>query len=314
MKPRPHIALACASNRGLLFARHLRELAPEAELTLFSFREEPWEPPFLADIEHFAAESGARLIETRHLHANAHADFWNETPPDLLFAVGWRYLLPACVFERPRLGSWIFHDSLLPRFRGFAPTVWAMINGEQQAGATLFRLSTEHHDVDSGPILDQSAVPIGPEDDISKVMQRVTQTYLDLLERNLSTLLNGTARPTEQDESLATYTCKRVPEDARIDWRRTAREIHNLIRASSRPYPGAFAELNGERITIWRAAPVEGRRYVGAVPGRVIERRHGQGVVVLTGDGALLLAEVQREGESPCSGDVIARRISDTFR
>lgn len=310
----PHIAVACATNRGVRFVKKLHQLLPEAELTIFSFREEPWEPPFLDELKQFSEESGSRLLETRRLHASDMQDLWRENRPDLLFSVAWRYMFPSAVFLRPKLGTFVFHDSVLPRYRGFAPTVWAIINGECETGATLFQLTGERDEVDSGPIVAQRSVQIGPAEDIASVVDRVTCAYLEILEANLKALLEERSPRREQDEALATYTCKRIPADNRIDWKKSAREIYNLVRGSTRPYPGAFTELGGTRITIWKAALVEdGASYVGVVPGRVVSREEGRGVTILTGGGRLFLSEVQRENEEPTTADRVIRKISDTL-
>ncbi len=129
---------------------------------------------------------------------------------DLMFVVSWHYLIPRSVFQGATLGSFVFHDSLLAEYRGFAPTVWAMINGASQTGVSLLEMAD---DVDSGAIVNQERVPIGADDTIATVLDRVTEIYLVLLERNLPALLKGQAPHTPQDRTQATYTCKRVPED-----------------------------------------------------------------------------------------------------
>jgi methionyl-tRNA formyltransferase len=218
--------------------------------------------------------------------------------------VSWRYLVPETVFLRPRRGAFVFHDSLLPGYRGFSPTVWAMANGEDHTGVTLFEMDAG---MDTGQVVAQERVSIAWCDTIATVMERVTQTYLALLERNLAGLLDGTAPRMPQDESLATYCCKRVPADNRINWSSTVREVYNLIRAVTAPYPGAYTHVNGQLLRVWSAAlPEKPRRYVGVVPGRVVEVLPGVGVVVLTGDGSILLKDVQLEGaEVTCSANVL---------
>jgi methionyl-tRNA formyltransferase len=299
-----HIVLLCATRRGYLFLKRLIELLPRVDLTVFSFREEPWEPPFLDDIRELTLASGGQFFESRQVASQRWSWFWESTKVDLMFLVNWRYIIPSSVYLRPRLGTFAFHDSLLPEYRGFSPTVWAIINGEDHTGVTLFKINDE---VDAGDIVDQERVPIGPDDTIAVVMERVTQTYLDLLERNLDDLIKGTARLYPQDHSRATYTCKRLPEDNQIDWTASSESIYNLIRAVSAPYPGAYTYLSGRKMRVWSARRVTNvPRYVGRVPGRVIEVRPGEGAVVLTGDGALLLTQVQMEGgQIVCAADVL---------
>src|SRR5262245_35287736 len=251
------IALLCATRRGLRFLERLAELAPEAELVVFSFREEAYEPPFFDAIREAANARGGRFFESRHVGEEKLRSFWETAEVDLAFVVSWRYLIPPEVYRRPRRGTFVFHDSLLPEYRGFAPTVWALVNGEDHTGVTLFEIAEE---MDAGPVVDQKRVPIAPLETIAEVLGRVTGTYLDLLERNLPCLLAGTAPRMPQDHERATYTCRRVPDDNRIDWNQPASAIHNLVRAVSEPYPGAFTDLDGRRLTIWAARPLPGWR------------------------------------------------------
>ncbi len=304
------IALLCATRRGYRVLERLIALQPDAELIVFSFREEAHEPLFMDDIKTLAKAHGATFYEARQVGADKWRSFWHSAPIDLMLAVSWRYLIPREVFELPARGTFIFHDSLLPEYRGFSPTVWAIINGEDHTGVSLFEIA---EGVDSGKIVAQQRVPIGADDTIADVMENVTQTYLHLLTQNLPILLDATAPRHEQDESQATYTSKRIPDDSRIDWTQSTQAIYDLIRASTAPYPGAFTTLNGKKITLWEARRVDLRPYVGRVVGRVIEIRRGEGAVVLTSDGALLITRVQWEGEMPVSADQILNSLSHTL-
>lgn len=296
------IALLCATRRGARFLERLIALAPDADLTVVSFPEEPGEPPFLEDIRDLAVRHGARFAETRQVGGVRHAALW-EPPQDILIAVSWRYMVPAQIYQRARNGAFVFHDSLLPAYRGFAPTVWAIANGEDHTGVTLFEMTDA---VDSGAIVDQRRIPIGRDETIAEVMERVTAAYLALLEANLASLLDGSASRRAQDEALATYTCRRVAADGRIDWSASTRAIHDLVRAHTRPYWGAFTFLDGRACRIWDARAVEDPPvYIGRVPGRVVEVKAGTGVTVLTGDGALLVRTVQLDGDPVAASEVL---------
>src|SRR5690606_18388029 len=122
---------------------------------------------------------------------------------------------PSAIYERARLGAFVFHDSLLPAYRGFSPTVWAIINGEDNTGVTLFHMAD---DVDSGDIVAQQRVSIAPDETIADVLENVTQAYLSVLESYLPALMDGSAPRIPQEHEAATYTCKRLPEDNAIDW------------------------------------------------------------------------------------------------
>lgn len=307
---RPRIALLCATQRGVRVLRRLIELAPHAELLVCSFPEEGDEPRFLAAVRELAEAHGARFVETRNVGSARLEPLWRDTPPDLLLAVSWRYLVPRGVYERATRGAFVFHDSLLPRYRGFAPTVWAIVNGEDHTGVTLFEMVDA---VDAGRIVDQRRVPIGDDDAIPDVLERVTEVYVELLAANLDALLAGTAPRVPQDESCATYTCRRAADDNRIDWRASTRAIHDLVRAVTRPYPGAFTSLDGRRLRVWSAAPLpDAPRYVGRVPGRVVAA-DGDAVHVLTGDGLLVVREVQLDGGEPMPAAALLKPHATTL-
>ncbi len=305
------IVVPCATRRGYLFLKKLTELRPESNLTVFSFPEDAWEPPFRDDIRELTLSRNGQFIEARRLDSPSLASWWDSTPVDLMMTVSWRYLIPAAIYKRPRLGTFVFHDSLLPGYRGFSPTVWAIINAEDHTGVTLFEIADA---VDSGDVIDQERVPIGPDDTISRVMERVTQVYLALLERNLDGLLDGTAPRFPQDHSKATFTCKRLPQDNLIEWTQPSERIYNLIRAVTAPYPGAYTYLDGKKLVVWSAQRLpEFPHYVGRVPGRVVEICPGIGTVVLTGDSALLLTRVQLEGEEIANASDVLNRITYTL-
>jgi len=305
------IALLCATQRGHRFLETLAALAPDADLSVFSFREDPTEPPFLNAIRQTTLDHGGQFYEAKQVGADRWREFWETTPVDLLFAVSWRYMIPAAVYGRARLGAFVFHDSLLPAYRGFSPTVWAMLNGEDHTGVTLFHMADE---VDSGDIVAQARVDIGPDETIADVLERVTLAYLDVLQTNLPALMNGSAPRIPQDHSQATFTCKRTLEDNEIDWSAPTGRIYDLIRAVTAPYPGATTLLDGQPLHIWAAARLpDFKRYVGRIPGRVVEVWPGRGSVVLTGDGALLITEASL-GEGPHQrGDELLNRLSQTL-
>lgn len=229
-----------------------------------------------------------------------------------MLVVSWRYMLPPAVYRRPRNSTFVFHDLLLPAYRGFAPTVWAIINGEDHTGVTLFEIAEA---VDAGDIIDQQRISIDPSEMIADVMDRITQVYLLLLEKNLPFLISGSISRTPQNHVNATYTCKRNLEDNKIDWNTSSKQIYNLVRASAKPYSGAFAFLAGQELRIWSAKLLDDfRPYVGRIPGRVVEIRSGEGVVVLTIDAALLLLQVQLAGQEVTTADRVLTSISQTLR
>jgi methionyl-tRNA formyltransferase len=133
---------------------------------------------------------------------------------------------------------------------------------------------------------------------------RVTDAYLQLLEKNLGALLAGTAALRPQDGTLATYARKRTPDDNRIDWTRSSQQIYNLVRGCSHPYPGAFCHADGKRLTIWRCDRASNARAtIHGACGRIIRHVPGAGAVVAASDGELLLRDVQLENGRVVPGD-----------
>lgn len=298
------ITLLAATDRGLRVLQTLREAAPDADLTVSSFREETFEPPFFEQIRKTAESLGAGFVEWDALKQATQLDC------DLLLAVSWRFLVPDELRSSARRGAFVFHDSLLPRNRGFAPTVWSIVNGEPSTGVTLLKMARE---ADRGDIIDQVEVPMAADEYIDEILKRVTDAYLALLRSNLHALLTGSYRCVPQREHEATHTCKRLPEDNEIDWTLPTRTIWNLIRAASHPYPGAFSDLHGRRLTVWRATPPGGgARYAGRVPGRVVE--FGDfGASVLTGDGILAIQTVEVDGGGEQPAQDVLNRLSFTL-
>jgi len=210
--------------------------------------------------------------------------------PDLCVVVGWYRIIPDATLAIPDKCFVGVHASLLPKYRGGAPLVWAVINGEKTAVTTLFRFDPG---MDSGDIVGQAEFDIEPDDTIAEVVTKAEIASVRLLERHTASLLDGTARLTPQNHEGATSVPQRRPADGRIDWFQDARRIHNFIRAQTRPYPGAFfVDIAGREVRIWRASvfssPCEG------TPGEVMSGDDHP--VICCGKGALVVHETQPAG------------------
>ncbi len=211
--------------------------------------------------------------------------------PDLILSVYYRNMISAKILGLAPLGAFNLHGSLLPKYRGRAPINWAVLHGEPRIGMTLHRMVRAP---DAGAIVDQEGVAIGPRDTAEQAFRKVLPCARRLLERQIDALLAGTAKETPQDDSQATYFGGRKPEDGRIAWTQTSRQIFNLIRAVTDPYPGAFTDVGATRLMIWWAEPdspaTRGRR---GRPGEILSLAP---LVVATGDGALELTRTEWRG------------------
>jgi methionyl-tRNA formyltransferase len=213
--------------------------------------------------------------------------------PDLIFSFYFRHLLPEEILKLAPRGAYNLHGSLLPKYRGRAPVNWALVHGETQTGATLHVMSAR---ADAGEIVDQEPVPIGPDDSAFEVQKRVTKAGLKILERRLGELRSGTAPRRAQDEREATTFSRRSPEDGRIDWTRSAEEVHNLVRAVTHPYPGAFTDIFGGRTFVWKTR----LPHLGAhdnFPGQV-RAEQGRLYVACGDDRYVEILRIQREGQN----------------
>ncbi|MEN9635272.1 MAG: hypothetical protein RL077_3676 [Verrucomicrobiota bacterium] len=212
--------------------------------------------------------------------------------PDIILSVYYRHMIGTKILGLPRLGAWNLHGSLLPRYRGRAPINWAVLHGETRLGMTLHRMVKAP---DAGAIVDQAGVAIGPRDSAEQAFRKVLPVARLVLARQIDALLAGTAAETPQDEALATYFGGRKPEDGRINWTNTSKQIFDLIRAVADPYPGAFVEVGGGRLMVWWAEPdsaaTRGRR---GRPGEILSVAPW---VVATADGALELTRTEWRGE-----------------
>jgi methionyl-tRNA formyltransferase len=264
-------------------ARCLRALldAGVAVPLVVTHRDDPGERVWFASV---AALARSRRIETLEDPQPAQiASRVGEIKPDFIFSFYYRRMLPVAVLELAKRGAYNMHGSLLPRYRGRAPVNWAVLHGETETGATLHEMTAQP---DAGRIVDQQAVPIGPDDTAAEVFRRVTDAAEVLLRRSIKPLLEGKAVLKPNDLSKGSYFGGRRPEDGRIDWRKSAREIHNLVRAVAPPYPGAFCD----RLRVFRTR-LEDRPARQAQVGPYQERGEW---FALCGDGKVLrLLEVE---------------------
>lgn len=212
--------------------------------------------------------------------------------PYCVLVVGWYWILSRALLEMTPGGFWGIHASLLPKYRGNAPLVWAIIRGETQTGVSLFRFD---EGMDTGDIAAQEVIEIAPAETIAEVLSKVEAATIALVSQNAKDLVSGSIKVYPQNQHLATYVSLRRPEDGQIDWQQPAVTVYNFIRAQTRPYPGAFTFLpDGKKLTIWRAELFPFPYY--GIPG-LVAQHHGAGQVIICGDGAIVAIEYEIEGE-----------------
>src|SRR5450759_4121758 len=183
--------------------------------------------------------------------------------PDAIIVVGYGRIIPQWMIDLPRLGNLNLHASLLPRYRGAAPIQWAIANGDCVTGVTTMRIDAGH---DTGNILMQREIPIGPEDTAETLGPKLASIGADLLVETLRGLDSGQVRPTPQDHSQATLAPILKKEDGRMDFARSAHDLFNRLRGFQ-PWPGAFTIFRGKTLQVHRAQPLQ--RAVKLMPGEL---------------------------------------------
>ena len=229
-------------------------------------------------------------------------EFVRAAKPDLLWITDFRYLLPQELIAFGRTGAVNLHPSLLPRYRGRAPVNWAILHGETKLGLTAHFVD---EGMDTGDIIEQVSFEISEDQDVGDCLEILYPLYTDITKRTLNRFLSGSVPRIVQDHSLATAFPARRPADGLIDWRQSARSVHNLVRAVAAPYPGAFTSVAGKKLLVWKARV---RSDCGAdfPPGCVVNADES-GISVQCGTGVLdlLKIEIQDQHQPVRAGTIL---------
>ncbi len=227
------------------------------------------------------SEKGKRMKDYKDIVANLNLD--------LILVLGWYYIVPKEIRDLAKMGAWGIHASLLPKYAGGSPLVWAIINGEKRTGVTLFKLND---DIDAGDIIYQESFPIFFKDTINDVYFKAIKASKKILLKALKNIDNIVFIP--QDKSKIEYYPSRSPEDGLINWENSAIKIYNFIRAQTIPYPCAFSFLNQMKIRIV-SSKVTKIKSVNFKPGGINDIRGN--ILVATKDYFLELLEILDENE-----------------
>lgn len=212
---------------------------------------------------------------------------------DFLFSFYYRHMLKAPLLAAAQHGAFNMHGSLLPKYRGRVPVNWAIIHGETETGATLHVMNIKP---DNGAIVDQQAVPILPDDTAAEVFTKVTVAAEICLHRALPALLSGNAQLTPQDLSQGGYFGRRTAADGAINWQQSATQIHNLVRAVTAPFPGAFSQLSAGKLIIWRSHVIDTLQHTQQ-QGKIIVS-NGRHLAYPAGGGCLQLLHADLDGNA----------------
>lgn len=249
--------IGCAGIEALLAAGYQID-------AVFTHADDGRENRFFGSVAQLCAQRGIPV----HAPEDVNHPLWiariRELQPQFIFSFYYRHLLGEELLACARRGAFNLHGSLLPRYRGRAPANWVLVNGESETGVTLHRMVKR---ADAGAIIAQQRVAIDAEDTALSLHGKLREAAGELLERLLPAMLEGDFVEREQDESQASYFGRRTPADGQLDWRRPAGALHNLVRAVTQPYPGAFAPVGERKLIVWQSKVVPGNqgRPAGAV-------------------------------------------------
>jgi len=299
-----------STTRAVVFAYHdvgvrclkvLLSAGVEVPLVVTT-KDDPNEIQWFDSALRLAQEYGLPVITPDDVNSPEVERTVTELRPDFVFSFYYRAMIGAPLLNAARLGALNIHGSVLPKFRGRAPVNWAILHGARETGATLHYMNAR---ADAGDIVDQLAVPILENDEAREVFGKVTVAAEIILARSLPGLIAGTAPRLPQRLEDGKYYGRRRPEDGKIDWSASARDIHNLVRAVAPPFPGAFGQVDGQRWMIHKTRveprtiePSERARLFGADGRCYVACRDGSVLRILTAvndAGPLDLAAVARD-------------------
>lgn len=250
--------IGCAGIEALLTAGY--DIA-----AVFTHADDPKENNFYGSVAQLCARNGIPV----HAPEDANHPLWIERiaklNPDFIFSFYYRNLLSEALLATAKKGAFNLHGSLLPKYRGRAPANWVLVNGETETGVTLHRMVKR---ADAGAILAQQKVVIDRTDTGLTLHAKLREAATHLLHDALPQLAQGKLAETAQNDSQATYFGRRTAADGKLDWKKSAEELFNLVRAVTQPYPGAFCAVGEHKLIVWQADVVKGNE--GLAPGRVI--------------------------------------------
>lgn len=214
--------------------------------------------------------------------------------PDVICVFGWSQLVGAEVLAIPRFGVLGWHPSRLPENRGRGVVPWTIIQRSRETALSLFWIDPG---MDSGDLAVQIPIRVAPDETAGTLYEKIERAGRSAIKALLAQGPPGEWPRHPQDHVKATWCARRVPEDGRLDWTLPADDVWTLVRASTRPYPGAYGTVAGRKVTIWAADLLRDKRH-WAAPGQIVEIRD-EGAVVQCGDrDAILIREWEWDGES----------------
>ena len=247
-------------------------------------------------VKTLASECGIPVYQPAKLRDGTALNLLRECAPDLIVVVAYGRILPTEILELPRCGCVNVHASLLPKLRGAAPIQWSVINGDEETGVTIMKLS---EGMDEGDIIAQASTRIGPDETAGELFERLSALGAEALLETIPTVFDGTASYLPQNHGEATCAPMIEKSMASVDFSKPAMETKNIIRGMN-PSPCAYTMYDGKRLRIHTV------RLEPDFSGSAGEILRTSPLIVGCGNGALRLVTVQPEGKASMSGEAFA--------
>jgi len=268
---------------------------------VFTHRDDPCEKIWFKSVAELAARHGIPVYAPDNINHPLWISKIKALKPDIIFSFYYRHMIKQPILDLPPKGCLNLHGSLLPKYRGRCPVNWVLINGEKETGLTLHYMTPRP---DDGDIVAQEKVKISGDDTAFALFGKMTEAARRLLDDTLPELLAERAKRTKQNNGQSSYFGGRKPEDGEIDWRKSAAEIRNLVRAVTKPYPGAFTFVGDRKIIIWSATLKSCKK---SRPGLVLST---DPLVIACGNDALQVDFAQSENDVYMKGGQLANALS----
>ncbi|QTL99735.1 methionyl-tRNA formyltransferase [Iocasia frigidifontis] len=240
-----------------------------------------------------AENAGIKTYLIKNINNQENIERLKQIKPDFIFVIGISQIVKKQILKIPKYGCIGFHPSLLPKNRGRGVIPWTILREIKETGVTLFYLD---EGMDSGDIIAQKKINIDERETARTLYDKVIKALKKVIRNNINDILQGNINLIKQDANKATYCAKRTPRDGIIDWNKSAYNIDKLIRATTKPYPGAYTYYKGKKLIIWSSELLNKDNHI-AKHGQIVEIISGKGVKVKTGDGLLLIHEIEYLGK-----------------
>ena len=252
----------------------------------------------------YAEEHNLPVYQPEKIKTAEFTEKLRQMQPDLIIVVAFGQILSQEILDIPKFGCINVHASLLPRWRGAAPIHWSIIGGDTETGVTTMYMDAG---LDTGDMILKAKTVITPEMTTAQLHDALMMQGADLLIETIQFIENGTVSREKQDDSLSCYAKMLNNDNCRIDWTKSAQEIHDLVRGLN-SWPIAYTTLNGKKFKIWQTKIVDADT-TGKTPGQIIDLTK-KGIIVATGNGAIELLQIQppNKAKMPASSYINGHR------